>query len=169
MRGGAVALCGGGGGGGGVADAGYEFGEGEGEGAGVGAGEVGFFLGTGLHGDIGDVEGGDVVLVWVGGGDLVLGAVGEVEVQVAGAGGGDDGLLGCGDAGSCGLGEVGYEDVAPEGCAGAGADVLDVEDDVLEVLVEDAGFDFKGGLGVFEVVLKGEEGGGGAGGLGRGS
>ena len=39
------------------------------------------------------------MLYWlgVGGGDLVLGAVGEVEIEVAGAGGGDDGLLGGGN------------------------------------------------------------------------
>ena len=40
----------------------------------------------------------------------------------------DDGLVGGGDVGGGGLGEVGEEDVMPEGGSGGGADVLDVED-----------------------------------------
>ena len=65
----------GGGGVGGIAvvDAGAEFAEREREDVGVGAGDVGVVLGSGLHGEIGGAEGLHVVLVGVGGGDLVLG------------------------------------------------------------------------------------------------
>ena len=65
---------------------------------------------------------GDVVLVGVCGGDLMLAAVAEEEVEVAGGAnqvppgrGGDEGLFGGGDLGGGGLGEVCKEDVAPEG------------------------------------------------------
>ncbi len=146
-------------GGGGAAE---EFAEGKGEDGGVGAGKVGVVLGGGLDGEVGGGEGGDVVLVGVGGGDFVLASVAEQEVEVAGGAGGDERLVRGGDPRGGGLGEVGDEDVPPEGGAGAGADVLDIEDDVFEVFVEDAGLDFEGGLGVFEGIFEFEQGCGGA-------
>ncbi len=98
----------------------------------------------------------------------MLAAVDEVKAYglgIAGSRGSvdHDGLVGGGDARVAGLGEVGEEDVVPEGCTGGGTNVLDVEDVVLEVLVEDAGLDLEGGLGGFERVLQREESGGGVG------
>ena len=126
-----------------------ELGEAEREDLGVGAGDVGVFLGGVLQRDVVGGEGGDVVLVGVGGGELVLATVLEVHVEVAGSAGGDEGLVGGGDFGGDGVGDVGQEDVTPERGAGAGADVLDVEDEVLAAFVEDTGLDFEGDLRVF--------------------
>ena len=75
----------------------------------------------------------------------------------------DDGLFGGGDVGVGGFSQVGEEDVMPEGGAGGGADVLDVEDAVFEFFVEDAGLDFEGGLGGLEGFAQRNEAGGGAG------
>ena len=144
-----------------------EFGEGEGFNVGVEAAEVGVFGGLGLDGDVGGGEGGDVVLVGVGGGGGVLATVEEMEtdgLRVGGVGGSvdDDGLFGGGDVGVGGFGEVSEEDVMPESGSGGGGYVLDVEDAVLELFVEDAGLDLEGGLGGLEGFAKGEEAGGGA-------
>ncbi len=62
-----------------------------------------------------------------------------------------------------GLGEVGEEDVTPDGGSCGGCDVLDVEDAVLELFVKDAGLDLEGGLGGFERLAERDEAGGGAG------
>ena len=77
----------------------------------------------------------------------------------------DGGFVGGDDVGRGGLGEVGDEDVTPDGGAvGAGDDVLGVEDVVLEVFVEDAGLNLDGGLAGLGGVFVVEEGLGGAGG-----
>ena len=152
----------------GMLDAPHEFGERESEDGGVGAGEVGVLLGAGLDGDIGGGEGGDVVLVGVVSDDLVLAAVEEMQAERLGVGGvarsvDDDGLVGGGDVGGGGLGEVGEEDVVPESGSGGRDGRPDVEDVVLEVFVEDAGLDLEGGLRGLEVVFEAEEAGGAAG------
>ena len=67
------------------------------------------------------------------------------------------GLSGSDDVGIGGLGEVGEEDMMPGGHAGAGADILHIEDVVLEVFVEDAGLDLEGCLRGFELVLQLEQ------------
>ena len=70
---------------------------------------------------------------------------------------GDHGLVGGGDVGVRGLGQVGEKDMVPDGGAGGGADVLNVEDVVLEVLVEDAGLDLERGLRGLELVFQLEQ------------
>ena len=123
-----------------------------------------FFLLAGLHGQLGGGEGGDVVLAGVVGGDVVLAAVGQVEAEGLGGAGEHGGFVGSDDVGGCGLGEVGDEDVAPDGGAiGAGDDVLCVEDVVFEVFVEDAGLDGDGGLAGLGGVFVVDKGLGGAG------
>jgi hypothetical protein len=109
---------------------------------------VGVILGVELEGQVGGGEGGDVVLVWIGGGDLVLASVEQVEAEVLRAGVSRveyESLVGGGDVGICRLGEIGEEDVVPGGGSARG-NVLDVEDVVLEVFVEDAGLNLEGGL-----------------------
>ena len=61
-----------------------------------------------------------------------------------------------GDLGSGGVGEIGEEDLAPVGGARGGADILHVEDVVLEVFVEDARLDFVGSLRVEELGFEAE-------------
>lgn len=51
--------------------------------------------------------------------------------------------------------------MVPDGGAGGGGDVLNVEDAVLELFVEDAGLDLEGGLGGFEGFAEVDEAGGG--------
>ncbi len=151
-----------------------ELGEWKGEDGGVVAGEVGVLLGAGFDGDVGGGEGGDVVLVGIVGVGLMLAAVEEMEAEGLGVGGvagsaDDDGLVGGGDVGGGGLGEVGEEDMMPEGGSGGGTDVLDVEDVVLEVFVEDAGLDLEGGLRGLGWIPRGRGGWRRRGGRGRGS
>ena len=79
-----------------------------------------------LDGDVGGGEGGDVVLVGIVGRGLVLAAVEQMKTDGLGVGGvggsvDDDGLGGGGDVGGGGLGEVGEEDVLPDGGSGGGA------------------------------------------------
>ena len=132
---------------------------------GVEAGEVrAFLLLTGLHGELGGEEGGDVVLAGIVEGDVVAAAVGELEAEGLVGTGEDGGFVGGDDVGGGGLGEVGDEDVTPDGGAvGAGDDVLCVEDVVLEVFVEDARLNFDGGLAGLGGVFVVEKGLGGAG------
>src|ERR1700733_10746835 len=118
--------------------------EGESLDGGFNAAEVGVLRGFGFNGDVGGGEGGDVVLVGIGGGGVVLAAVEEMEANGLGVGG----------VGSA---------VDDDGAVGGG-DVLDVKDAVLELFVKDAGLDLEGGLGRFEGLAQGEEVGGGAGG-----
>jgi hypothetical protein len=119
---------------------------------------VGLVLRVELEGQIGLIEMLDPVPVGVGGGELVLAGVHHVQaggLRVGRAHDGDQGLVGGGDvAGVGGLGQVGEEDVAPHRSAGGGADILHIEDLVLEVFVEDAGLDFNGSLRGFESVLE---------------
>ena len=85
--------------------------------------DMGVVLGIELEGQIGGGEGGDGVLVGIGGGDLVLTAVEQVKTQALRAGGAgieDEGLVGGRDVGVGGLGEVGEEDMTPGGDAGGG-------------------------------------------------
>ena len=151
-----------------------ELGEREREDGGVGAGEAGVFLGAADEGLVCGAEGGDVVLVGVGGRDVVLAAVFEQEMEDggggwAGAGNGccrhtiDEGLVGSGDFGAGGLVEIGEEDVAPESDSRAGAHVLDVEDGIFVAFVEDAGLDFEGDLRVAEPAFEAEQSGRGVG------
>ena len=126
------------------------------------------FGGFGLDGDVGGGEGGDVVLVGVGGGGVVLATVDEMEADGLGVGGvggpvDDDGLSGGGDVGVGGLGEVGEEDVMPEGGSGGGSCVLDVEHAVLELFIEDPRLDFEGSLRGREGFADRDETGSGAG------
>src|SRR6516164_7040941 len=93
-------------------------------------------------GEVSGREGRDVVLVGIGGRSVVLAAIDEMEanglgVAVVCGAVDDDGLVGGGDERGGRLAEVGEEDVVPDGGAGGGSDVLDVEDVVFEVLVED--------------------------------
>jgi len=74
-----------------------------------------------------------------------------------------EGLIGGGDVGIRGLGEIGEEDVMPGGYARGGLDILHIEDIVLQVLEEDSGLDLEGGLRCFEPVFQLEQVGGGAG------
>ncbi len=147
-------------------DAGDEFAERERLEVGIEARDVSVVLGGELEGEVRLADEAEVVLVGIVGVGIVL-AAGEQKqaevLRVGRVGAGDDGLVGGGDVGVGGLGEVGEEDVMPDRGARAGGDVLDVEDIVLEVLVEDAGLDFKGGLRGFELVFEAEQVGGAAG------
>ena len=68
--------------------------------------------------------------------------------------------VGGGDVWIGGLGEVGEEDVVPDGGAGGGRDILYVKDAILELFVEDARLDFEGRLGGFERFAESDETGG---------
>ncbi len=144
-----------------------EFGEREGFDVGIEPAEVGVFGGFGFDGNIGSGEGGDVVLVGVVGGGVMLASVDEVEADGLGVGGvrgsvDDDGLGGGGDMGVGGLCEVGEEDVVPESGSGGGCCVLNVEDTILELFVEDARLDLEGGLRGRERFAERDDAGGSA-------
>ena len=62
--------------------------------------------------------------------------------------------------GANGITQVGEEDTLPSRRPSAGADVLHVQDIVLEVFIEDAWLDFKRGLLIFERVLEPQNRGG---------
>ena len=70
----------------------------------------------------------------------------------------DGGRSGGGDHGIGRIADVGHEDLAPVGRARAGAHVLHVEHEVLEVLVEDARLNLVGGLRSFKRLLHLENG-----------
>ena len=154
----------------GVAGAGAapEFAEGERLERRVDAGDVGFVLRVELE-RAGRWTGRSVMSYWLGsvGEMLMLAAVDQVEargLRVGRCRSGDDGLVGGGDV----LGLVGWVRSARKTwcqteASGGWADVLDVEDVVLEVLIEDAGLDFEGCLRGLKLFFQAEEVGGAAG------
>jgi hypothetical protein len=91
---------------------------------------------------------------------LVLASVEEMEAYGLGIAVDYDGLVGGGDVGTGGLGEVCEKDVVPESGPCGRADLLNVEDIVAEVFVEDAGLDFEGCLAAHEGLPKREGSGG---------
>ena len=128
-----------------------EFGEGKGLDAGVEAPEMSVG-GDCFDGDVGGGKGGDIVLVGVGGGGVVLATVEEMQTDGLGVRGvgsavDDDGLVRGGDVGVADSVRSARKTWCQREAPAAGRDVLNVEDAVFEVLVEDAGLDFEGGLG----------------------
>ena len=121
--------------------------------------EFGFgFFGFGeCDGQIGLGEGGDLVLLRVLGQGLLLRSLVEVHVDEVGIVGEDDAVAGHGDFGGGRVADIGEEDAAPARGVGAGADILDVEHQVFEIFVKDAGLNFKRGLGAAQLVLQARE------------
>src|SRR5271155_1470957 len=126
---------------------------------------MGVFGGFGLDWDVGRGERGDVVLVGICRGGLMLAAVEHVETDSLGVrgvrGSVDDNSLVCGrDLGICRLCEISEEDVVPEGGTGGRSDVLDVKNAVFELLIEDSGLYLEGGLRGLERFAESDEAGG---------
>jgi len=119
--------------------------------------DVGVVLILELDGDVGGGKSGDVVLVGIGLGDLVLAAIDQVQaktLRVAADGRKRQSLLGGGDVGILLLGQVGEEDMIPDDGPFGWLHVLYKKDVVLEVLVEDARLNGKGDLRGLELILQ---------------
>ena len=81
----------------------------------------------------------------------------EVHVDEVGIVGENDAVAGYGDFGGSRVADIGEEDAAPARGVGAGADILNVEHQVFEVFIKDAGLNFKGGLGAAQLAFQARE------------
>ena len=109
-------------------------------------------------GQVGLGEGGDVVLVGLIGDGFVLGSVAQPHDGVLISAIDDGGGLSGSDLGRSRVGEIGEEDLTPVRSARSGADILNVEDVILEVFVEDARLDLEGSLRVEQLGFEAEGG-----------
>ncbi len=109
---------------------------------GVQALQMAFALLAAGQGHVGNVEGGDVVLLGLAGHRFMPGSIPQPHEQllagIAISLAGDDGRGGGDDLRICRIGGVGHEDLTPVGRAGARAHVLHIKDGIAKIFIKDA-------------------------------
>ncbi len=126
---------------------------------------LGILLLSALDGQVGGVEGGNVVLAGVFGGEVVTGAIGQLQVKCLPATAEDDGLLRRDDVRRGLLRQIGQKDVFPErGPVRPRKDILHIENVVFQVFIEHTRLYLECGLRGLARLFIAQQRGGGAGG-----